>query len=673
MFMMKTLLFVCMLLLPAATVSVQGLARNEANQRSTELKSFNATKLSDVSENTPSLRRITIDNDEKLVGYYTGDELGGDNDKMNFTDPKDVGAHLKAGILLTSDMLTRFVGGQITKARFAVYDPWGASVLRIYKTTKLEPHDDNLTEISTTDVANVVKGWNDVTLAKPITVESGVNYLISYDLIQEKDKAGILNDKSVNPDNTSDKGFFVYGPLGTNYETDWWNMYGTGSYGNVEIQAVVKGGKFIDYDAAVASLNSDKFTKIGQTLNFNFSLSSKGNKDITDYSLKVKIDGKDVSANVNAPTTLTATPNNVTGTFTLPSDLAVGRHALTVTVDKINGETPTDNTFDDEQTVNFVAYSQSIARQKNLIEHFTSQYCTNCPGGYDFLNALMSKRNDLVWVSVHGDMGAQLKDEYTLPESKLIDAFEMKSYPQASFNRGYIDNTEMNYSKSLAVDINFGSWGDYYAGWFSTGVIDDQATTLPNFITLNVNTLYNVGTRSLEIKVEGKGIKDAQKLIGDDAVVNVYLTEDSLVSKQLNGSEWIKDYKHDHVLRAMITGEVGENAKWDGDNFENDYTTTLPDTWKAENMNVVAFISRPIIYDKDKNAFETKIDDASVFNTETVKVTANVTTGVNSVKSDKAHGVISRYTADGRKIALPVKGLNILKMSDGTVRKVVIR
>ena len=35
--------------------------------------------------------------------------------------------------------------------------------------------------------------------------------------------------------------------------------------------------------------------------------------------------------------------------------------------------------------------------------------------------------------------------------------------------------------------------------------------------------------------------------------------------------------------------------------------------------------------------------------------------------------VVSRYAADGHLLTAPVKGLNIVKYSDGSVRKVVVR
>lgn len=49
------------------------------------------------------------------------------------------------------------------------------------------------------------------------------------------------------------------------------------------------------------------------------------------------------------------------------------------------------------------------------------------------------------------------------------------------------------------------------------------------------------------------------------------------------------------------------------------------------------------------------------------------TSGIDSVILNLDAKEVSRYSADGQRLAVPVKGLNIVKYSDGTVRKVVVK
>ena len=49
-------------------------------------------------------------------------------------------------------------------------------------------------------------------------------------------------------------------------------------------------------------------------------------------------------------------------------------------------------------------------------------------------------------------------------------------------------------------------------------------------------------------------------------------------------------------------------------------------------------------------------------------------TGINGVKANGENAVeVARYTMDGRQVSAPVKGINLVKMSDGTTQKVLVK
>ena len=49
------------------------------------------------------------------------------------------------------------------------------------------------------------------------------------------------------------------------------------------------------------------------------------------------------------------------------------------------------------------------------------------------------------------------------------------------------------------------------------------------------------------------------------------------------------------------------------------------------------------------------------------------TTGIENVNNSSEATVVARYNVNGVQIAAPVKGINIVKMSDGTTRKVLVK
>lgn len=52
---------------------------------------------------------------------------------------------------------------------------------------------------------------------------------------------------------------------------------------------------------------------------------------------------------------------------------------------------------------------------------------------------------------------------------------------------------------------------------------------------------------------------------------------------------------------------------------------------------------------------------------------SHVTTGMDSAKADAGVSEVARYSLDGRKLSAPQKGIDILRMSDGTTRKVIVK
>lgn len=236
-------------------------------------------------------------------------------------------------------------------------------------------------------------------------------------------------------------------------------------------------------------------------------------------------------------------------------------------------------------------------------------------------------------------------------------------YPMAAFNRVAFD---FGQGDGISITQNLGynsQYKDLAAKMFGMA-IDQLNVEYPAFATINISTSLD-DARNLSVKVSGEGVEDFASVMGDDAVLNVCLVEDGIVSNQLNQGKWETQFTHNCVLRDYMTDVAGEAINWNGNVYENDYVLALPETWKAENMRVVAFISRPL---KSANGF-----DKFVSNTEMADVTS-VTDGIGStVASTDKVGEVARYTADGVRLSAPQKGINIVRLSDGKTMKVVVK
>ena len=120
-------------------------------------------------------------------------------------------------------------------------------------------------------------------------------------------------------------------------------------------------------------------------------------------------------------------------------------------------------------------------------------------------------------------------------------------------------------------------------------------------------------------------------------------------------------------MRDVLTATWGDLLQWtDGNHYSNTYTVTLDSEWNADNMHVVAFVGRPV-------ADQSYIDDVWVNNANVAKVGGN-STGISGVVTpDENATEVARYSIDGRQISKAEKGINIIKMSDGTTRKVIVK
>ena len=109
-----------------------------------------------------------------------------------------------------------------------------------------------------------------------------------------------------------------------------------------------------------------------------------------------------------------------------------------------------------------------------------------------------------------------------------------------------------------------------------------------------IDAAYDEATRQLSVTVSGDVKSNFESAFGSNVGLTVYLTEDSLVAWQQDGSSRVKNFVHNNVFRETMTNYKGDALKWNEDksHYENEYTYTLKAGWIPENMNIVAFVHR---------------------------------------------------------------------------------
>ena len=513
------------------------------------------------------------------MGSYFTDELGTAGLGMASLDEV-----VKIATVLTMDKIQKFDGGAVKNIRFGLYRPVTDAKVYLWPVTNLNPLTLGEPLIEQ-EVPNTASGWNDVEITDPCTLNLNglMGLMLGYQYHQLADAGDdsfpILTVMAGNEICPS----FIYGYLGT--QNLGWHDVGVGNYGNLCIQAVVESENFVDYDMQIKDLFIGDYAKVSDGIDFTLTMSNFGIKTLEDYTINALVDGQVVDY-FESPIALTPTEVTISATCPLEGlDLSVGKHTFGLQIASIDGEPVENGTL---LTAQFTAYYEAFPRQKNLVEQFTSQYCTYCPRGEKFIEAVAERCGNLAWVAIHGNMNGVDEFHNTRCDQIMSYLNVSESFPQATFNR-------FDYEKAGAFAFGIGfdpSQIPIYADYLNEAYIDHNWT--PVVASIDLSGTYDKQTRELKLRVSGQTTSELKTLFGSAVGVTVYLTEDSLVAKQLNDGTWIYDFVHDHVMRDILGTISGMTLKMVDEtlNYANDYTTTLSEDWNSDNMNIVVLVNR---------------------------------------------------------------------------------
>lgn len=211
----------------------------------------------------------------------------------------------------------------------------------------------------------------------------------------------------------------------------------------------------------------------------------------------------------------------------------------------------------------------------------------------------------------------------------------------------------------------YSEWGDVegkpYVMFSPQGLSRDG-----KYVSLNIMELtdfyseqrmarYNLDTEKLEIYVadgqdEIKAQAEAQATaIANDGTMIGWVLSGSWIAQERSAVVWEGDEAAPKIL-ANAYPEIPEIAEFDSYGFNTICDITPDARYIAgfamdENREYVSFV----------------IDRG------------DIATGISTPVSDENATETARYAADGTQLAAPAKGLNIIKMSDGTTRKVIVK
>ena len=617
------------------------------------------------------------------------------------TFPADTQGAISLGTLFYSDAFKKYEGCKIVGARFYVNIPIGASKVGVCH-VKIENGTPYVGDIlASKEVPSTVKHWNYVWFDEPYKIDTKTfdGLLPYYDFTPSKMSAGAGNPIASSGTWAGACGALAFGDVdGKHDPNSWaWQPIYLGTDGsNLMIQLIIEkeDGNFILHDLVMSKMAMVPFAKSGNTTGLAFTCHNDGRDNITTVKFGIEVDGEkmgtftyDQKTAGDAFREITDADNsNIQVGLPIDKNWSIGEHEVTVYPVLVEGEKPAGDLTNDKLSTKFKVYKDNFDRTKNLVEFYACQMSKYTYFADQVLTKTAKAREDedLAIVSIHGERQQvnedgsveTLSDVFTVPEANKLANYSTPSDASAAFNRYFYDNDVINYDKALTVNMAAQKASDQenVVGMLNT-IINESAAYYPSFSTVSIDSKLDDATGKLSIKVMGKLINKYQKLIGDDARLTVYLTEDNVRGKQNTGGSIAKPTTHNHVLRKIVTNTLGDALQTNGNSYENDYEVKLDKAWKSQNMHIIAFVSRPMKeQEKDgKTALASAMNDLWVDNTNMVAVGDSDLTDISNIINWNDVKEVGRYTIDGQKLNAPTKGINLVKLSNGQTIKVVVK
>ncbi|MCR4808495.1 MAG: Omp28-related outer membrane protein [Prevotella sp.] len=581
---------------------------------------------------------------QRLLGYTLTDDID-----VHGATFGQVGTY-SVGAALNSEVLKPYVGCRVVGMRIAVAMNLGRQRTFIYDA-------NNNFALLVEQKQRLYDGWNNIFFNGDGYVINGTERLFfgfDYEETQEMVDADQGGLACVGTD--TEGAFYLYGDY-----SQGMGLYSISGAGKLCVQLIIDVSSLPQNDMAFTYMDAGfKYKQPGEDIEIMATFINVGRDSIRNYDLRVMIDetAYDFHRELSLPDGLNGT---WTGTVSLDNDIAIGMHTLTIMLTKANGQ-PLDNTEGKQRTVNFAVYRDTLQRSQVYLEVYTDSESFLSAMLNTTIAAVTSSFNRVSVVNVHRQ-GTPL----AISEAAYLEQLYAYTYPSFTINRSYFPGEayiayDMNdYLPVVGTDLTAAIMGDM--------VVQDLYS--PSFAGLQLSGHYDEQTRLLTLDAQGRLLPEAAAIYGDVALT-LMLTENDVHSTQmvyntkLNRAQRNTSYAHNNVLRAYVTPPTGTAIDCSGSSYTAHYETVLDNSWKAENMNVVAVLTKAADEVTDDNVMDMDIINAASLSLEEMN-TQGIETAVTTASEAMTYGI------DGRRLTRPSSGLNIIRHSDGTVRKVMRR
>lgn len=529
--------------------------------------------------------------------------------------------------------------------------PSTISDLRVWVSKTLPSSIDAADYVQTVSGSYTV-GANDIELTTPYIVNNESFYIGYY-----------INSSASYPircGGTDQKdAFWLYAPGRIN----WSDLAGQG-FGKLAFQIMAEGATVPDNSAMVANDNmGNVYGSTNNQTHAKISITNYGRNALSSIDYTITTDDQttgEYHADLTSPITF---GESATITVSIPTEETQSVKAKTLTVTKANGETNASS----NNKAQFTLYSLSEIIDRNVVvEEYTGTGCGWCPRGLVGMDKLRNTFGDrFVGIGIH---------RYNSSDAMYISSYAPVSFssaPSCRIDRGEEIDPYYGSGEDICNDFSMEMAIPGLGSVEVNGMFDEEFTKVEATATAKV--LFE-GTYSLEFALVADGLQGSGTAWNQANYYYQYsasqLPEDLSIfgSGGKYGKSSVTGWTFNDV--AIASSYVSSKNKVDkqtltaGESAEFAYTLSLPTKTTLKNallkdqIYIVA-----ILVDSNGN----------IVNAAKKKVEDYIPSAIQAINKDANATEKARYTLDGREISAPQHGINIVKMSDGTVRKVTVK
>lgn len=442
--------------------------------------------------------------------------------------------------------------------------------------------------------------------------------------------------------------------------TEWQDLNGN-NFGVLGMKVLLE-GTFADYMVAPTTLQNLYYAQINESVDVDAVVVNNGQAAVNSVSYTVSangVAGEEKTVTFNRPI---ATYESGSITISVDAEAVATSSVKTLTITKVNGEANQSVNASTQFTLNTM---DRIIERNVVVEEFTGTGCGWCPRGLVGMEKLRQTFGDrFIGIGIH--------------QYNESDAMFNANYPYLNFggapscriDRGPVIDPYYGSNEDICDDFRSEMNKPAMVSVSVTGLINEAMTEVE--ATATIEPLFDTSDYTLELALVADGLSGTTSAWMQS---NYYSGQSaSSVPDDLKqfcpGGRYSSNSVKGFVFNDVVVGTSYFNgvnqleplgAMAGGEKRTVTYTLNLPtkatlrNALKKGTIYVVA-----LVVDKDgtiANASKREVSD---------------TDGIIAASTD-THAVTSAsYSLNGTQLTAPQRGINIIRLADGSVRKVVV-